>query len=203
MDRDFAMQLAANQCAGKSTAEFMTTANSIYSANGGTTRRPFNDCDIVVAKLGDFLAEKCTKRERDLVFISDQLPRLWQTFHIGIAVMGEHVREQDLSTASRLLIALKTLGQEQLFTEDLRPDLLKLVEDAAAQASKKPRKKLVYFDWMGAYWSISEEGWATLNERVAKDLSFDMNEIGAKELRSRPRGLIQQFRDVERRTTEY
>lgn len=203
MHRDFAIQLAAAQSNGKPMAEFMECANSIFSANGGTTSRPFNDCDIVYAKFADFLASKCSKRERDLIFISEQLQRSWQTFHIGIAVMGEHMREDDLASAAFLLIALKSFGLEALFTQDLRPDLLKLVEEAAVKAKKKPRKKLVYFDWMGAYWSISEEGWNTLNDRVAKDLAFDMTELGAKELRSRPRGVIYQLRDAQPRNSDY
>jgi len=70
MDRQVAMDLAAAQYNGKSMAEFMTTANDIFKNNNGGALRPFSEPDVIFARFTDFLMEKCTKRERSLVFIS-------------------------------------------------------------------------------------------------------------------------------------
>ena len=202
MDRQVAMDLAAAQYNGKSMAEFMTTANDIFKNNNGGALRPFSEPDVIFARFTDFLMEKCTKRERSLVFISEQLLRTWTKFHVGATVLGEHISESELDSAVQLVKALEIFNLSILLTADLRPDLHKLIEDAVAKTNKRVKKKLVYFRWMGAYWSVSEDGWRHLNDCVQNDQGFDMTQIGAKELRSRPRGTILKFRDVDIRTSE-
>jgi hypothetical protein len=54
----------------------------------------------------------------------------------------------------------------------------------------------IHFDWMCAYWSISQEQWDVLQELVNNDKPFDLYELGAKELKHRPKGFIHNLVDV-------
>lgn len=58
----------------------------------------------------------------------------------------------------------------------------------------------VYFKWMNAYWSISPENWAELNRLAWEERKpFDLDKQGARELKSRPRGHVEEWTDTERR----
>lgn len=60
----------------------------------------------------------------------------------------------------------------------------------------------VHFEWMGAYWSCSSVTWTTLENCVSKGEPFDLETLGARELRSRPKGRIHVLRDVLPRGAE-
>lgn len=59
---------------------------------------------------------------------------------------------------------------------------------------------LVHFTWMGAYYSCSRAVWDDLQRAIANDQPFDLDELGARELRRRPAGRCLELHDVEPRT---
>lgn len=62
--------------------------------------------------------------------------------------------------------------------------------------------RLKHFEWMSAYWSIPVAGWEAMQKAVEDNQGFDLYKLGARELRSRPHGHVEQFRDVEPRTEQ-
>lgn len=58
------------------------------------------------------------------------------------------------------------------------------------------RRKRLYFSWCCAYWSCTHEQWDALQEIVSKHRPFDLQELGIRELSTRPRGHCEVFRDV-------
>lgn len=71
-----------------------------------------------------------------------------------------------------------------------------------AIAVPKPAKRLKHFRWMSVYWSIPAVGWEALQKAVQDDQGFYLLDLGARELRCRPHGLVENFRDVEPRTEQ-
>jgi hypothetical protein len=47
-------------------------------------------------------------------------------------------------------------------------------------------QRKTYFTWMGSYWSIAPEQWEKLVDLCDQRKPFDLEQMGAKELKCRP-----------------
>jgi len=58
------------------------------------------------------------------------------------------------------------------------------------------REKRVYFRWMNAYWSATARQWAQLVHATETDQAFDLDAMGVRELKQRPKaGTVLRLRD--------
>lgn len=120
---------------GMGMHQMMTAANSIADSNQRS--KPFSEVDIRFAEFVDFMRKNATQREKDLVFISEHLQRVWMKLHIGVQLMQESMSESDNTSAQILMQSLQRLGLEHLLTEGLKPKGKKALKAALDAAIKE------------------------------------------------------------------
>ena len=115
--------------------QMMAAANSI--ADNNQRPKPFSEVDIRFAEFVDFMSKNATQREKDFVFISEHLQRVWMKLHIGVQLMQEPMSESDNTSTQTLMQCLERLGLEHLITTGLKPKGKKALKAALAQAIKE------------------------------------------------------------------
>lgn len=132
MSKELAMTLAQHEAQGQPLNVQMRKANAIFKANNDNDwQTPFPQVDVAFATFVDFMRSDCTQRERDLVYTSEKLQRVWKTLHISMQTMGEQPTSYDEAEITALVAALARLTLLPLLTEGLRPDLCQWVQELA------------------------------------------------------------------------
>ncbi len=85
----------------------------------GSWNKPFAEVDLRFCEYVDFLREHCTQRERDLVVVSENLCRVWKTWHIGVQTLNESLNEADIKELNLLKNALIRLDLIHLLMDGL------------------------------------------------------------------------------------
>ena len=99
----------------------MQKANAVYVANNGDVgRAPFAPVDIVFATFVDHLLANATQRERDLVFISENLQRCWTMLHVSVQVLKQDITPGAEASIAALVYALQRQEMQNLMLDGLR-----------------------------------------------------------------------------------
>lgn len=141
MTPNLAIDLAQDELPGAPTNLVMRKANEIFKANSDDWKTPFAQVDVEFATFVDYLKANCTQREIDLVYISENLQRVWKILHLSL-VMGEALTSREIEEVKQLSQVLKRIGLLHLITDGLAEDLViwvaQLAEPNADTAVKAP-----------------------------------------------------------------
>ena len=140
MKKELAVELAHQQMSNGKISEVMEKANEIFKANSKDWNIPFAQVDIVFAKFVDYAKENCSKRELDLILISEKLSSVWTILHIDMKMMGKEPNEYQKEDMYRTVDALKRLEMMSLITKDLPKKLVKWLDKDLIEKPKKTSK---------------------------------------------------------------
>lgn len=107
----------------------MRAINARYLEQAPGALAPISSRDIVQAEFTDYLRQ-CSEREQSLVIVQELLARVWDTWHVAVAVLGEHVSPSQHENLLLLHPALQMLGLENLLFDGLAPAILERLKQS-------------------------------------------------------------------------
>ena len=121
-----------------SVNKIMKRANLIAESNN--VMKLFSNSDIIFAEFSDYVKENSTQREKDLLFVSEFLTKVWYTLHVDYQVLKEPLTETNKKDIKSLKSALDNLNLTHLLTNDLNSKTLKLINDLCKEDKKNKLK---------------------------------------------------------------
>lgn len=145
MNKELAMRIAAEDKEIVKTSDFMKKSNEIFEANSNANsfEKPFAQIDIVFATFTDYVKEKATEREKDLLITSEFLQKCWSVLHISFQTLGENISPSEQESIKVLKKSLDNLELTNLLTDGLNKKTLKFLQDLCKESenSKQNIKK--------------------------------------------------------------
>lgn len=146
MDKEMAIRIAAADKEILKTSDFMKKSNEIFEANSTSNSfdKPFHQIDIVFATFTDYVKEKGTEREKDLLITSEFLQKSWNVLHISVQTLGEPISDTEKQDIKLLKKSLDNLELINLLTDGLNKKTLKFLQELCKEHedNKKTTKKI-------------------------------------------------------------
>lgn len=146
MNKEMAIRIAAEDKEIVKTSDFMKKSNEIFDANSNANSfdKPFAQIDIVFATFLDYVKEKATEREKDLLITSEFLQKCWSVLHISVQTLGETISPSEQENIKVLKKSLDNLELTNLLTDGLNKKTLKFLQELCKEPedNKQITKKM-------------------------------------------------------------
>lgn len=93
MNKDLAMRIASEDKEIVKISDFIKKSNEFFEVNSNANSfdKPFAQIDIVFATFTDYVKEKASEREKDLLITSEFLQKCWSVLHISVQTLVETI----------------------------------------------------------------------------------------------------------------